>query len=108
MTVDILGHQVTINVPNIRVAQYSAPQLNISINNLGTSLMTGTFNEGFLQCDWNGINIYKSRVITSFAANPMIPQSLSITMKDIFTQSLGNKHITCWLNKDSAYYTGEA
>jgi hypothetical protein len=63
----------------------------------------GSFTEGFLQCERNGINIYKSRPISQFVANPMVPQSLSITLKDIFTQSLGSKHVICELNKNGAY-----
>ena len=93
----------------IRVAQYSAPQLNIAITNKWRFALSGSFNEWFLQCERGGINIYKSRVIAQFVANPMIPQSLSITLKDIFTQSLGSdKHVTCRLNRGSLYYTGEA
>jgi len=92
----------------IKVAQYSSPQLNISINNIGYATLSGSFTEGFLQCDWNnGINVYKSRPLVQFVANPMIPQSKSITLKDIFTQSLGKKQVTCRLNKSAEYYTNE-
>lgn len=38
----------------------------------------------------------------------MVPQSLSITLKDIFTQSLGNdKLVTCRLNRGAGYFNNE-
>lgn len=63
---------------------------------------------GFIMCDRNGINIYTSRALSQFTAEPIVPQNIPIKLKDIVTQSQGAKHITCTVNMPPNHYIDES
>ncbi len=86
-------------------AQYSSPTLQAIIKNRWTSLINWTNIEPwFLTCNWTMDNwqkliIYQSKKIAQFTLNPWTSLNTTITLKDIFTQSLWDKDISCDLKK---------
>lgn len=92
------------------IAQKSSPTITFEITNQWDELLQATnIAAGFLQCKRaeTNINIYSSPSISNFVANPWVPQNISITLDDIFTQAVGSKTIICEINKDRLYYIWE-
>lgn len=48
--------------------------------------------------DDQGINIYTSPALGSLVINPGTKIALPLQLKSIFTQALGEKHISCTIN----------
>lgn len=86
-------------------AQYSSPAFDILIKNRWTNLINGTnVNPGFLTCYWHMDNwqkliVYQSKKLVEFTLNPGTSLKQTIVLKDLFTQSLGDKKISCELKK---------
>lgn len=85
-------------------AQYSTPSINIFIKNRWTALLQWTnIQPGFLSCrrlmnNGQRLNIYQSKVISWFVINPGTTIKQPIVLKDLFTQTLWEKKISCTLS----------
>lgn len=86
------------------VAQYSSPWIIMTIKNRWTNLLNITnVPAGFLTCEWEMDNwqklvIYQSNLLEQLTINPGTFLRKTIILKDIFTQSLGDKNIVCTLD----------
>ncbi len=82
-------------------AQYASPALQITITNRWTSIINAaTIASWFLTCsrttsDGQNIGIYESRPLEQLTINPWTSLKRSIVLKDIITQSLWDKNISC-------------
>lgn len=85
------------------IAQWSSPAINLALRNNGTILVNTTAAAWFITCtrtDQN-INVYTSPALGSLVINPGTKIGLPIQLKSIFTQALGEKHISCTINFDA-------
>lgn len=86
-------------------AQYSSPSLDVLIKNRGTNLVNkANVPAGLLTCYWHMDNgqklvIYQSKKLVQFTLNPGTSLKQTVILKDIFTQSLGDKKVSCELKK---------
>lgn len=102
---DDLRLEVKIPGGNIWFAQYSSPALDILIKNRWTNLVNqANVPAWLLTCYWHMENgqklvIYQSKKIIQFTLNPGTYLKQTIVLKDLFTQSLGDKQISCTLTK---------
>lgn len=105
--VDGVDLRLEVKIPgwNIGFAQYSSPAIDVIIKNRGTALINWTnVQPGLLTCHWNMDNgqkliIYQSKKLVQFTLNPGTFMKQTILLKDLFTQSLGDKKISCELKK---------
>lgn len=105
--VDGVDLRLEVNFPagNIWLAQYSSPAIDIVIKNRWIEIVNKNNVEvWFLTCywnmdDWQKLIIYQSKELLKFTLNPGTFIKQTILLKDIFTQSLGDKKISCQLKK---------
>ena len=120
--VDGIDLRLDIQIPgadnsgSLMIAQYSSPTFTVSIKNRGKDIFSKpNINAGFLKCTWESksgteiipLVIYQSKVIKELTINPGTEMSVPITIKDIFTQTLWEKNVTCTLwqapNRDPSF-----
>lgn len=86
-------------------AQYSSPTLQAIIKNRWMALVDWkNVAPWLLTCywemdGWEKLKIYESKKIVQFTLNPWTVLNQPIVLNDIFTQSLGDKEISCELRE---------
>lgn len=102
---DELRLEVKIPWKDPNFAQYSSPAIDVIIKNRWTNTINKSNVEpGFLTCNWHMSNgqkliIYQSKKIVQLTINPGTALKQTILLKDLFTQSLGDKKISCEVKK---------
>ncbi len=90
------------------IAQGSSPEVQIIFKNQwDTSLIRSNVAAGFLKCarDEQDLVVYQSRVLSSFVVNSWTKVGVNIRIAPIFSQSLGQKTLTCTIYPNAAAYT---
>lgn len=83
------------------IAQLSNPMITLALRNNWTQMISGTATAWFIKCTRAepdrgiNINVYTSPALGPIVINPGTKIAFPIQLRNIFTQSLGEKHIVC-------------
>jgi len=89
------------NISGFLIAQWSSPEINILFKNKwDTAASLSNVGAGFLECtrDEQNLKVYASNILSAFVVNPWTKVGINIRIKSIFSQSLGQKTMTCSIN----------
>lgn len=95
------------NISGTLIAQWSSPQLNIVLENKWDTDFSWTIaTPGFLQCtrEEEELAVYKSNSINSLIINAGTKLGINIRIQALFTQSLWNKTLKCFITPWDASY----